>query len=96
MIFAHADPTLINSTFFGPLQYYIRETLKNEIPIIYINGDKHYFQFDTEWYGQESMHRIMVEGGSMEPPLKMKLSVPINADHGVLRVEDVYTFDRQL
>lgn len=96
VIFAHADPRLIHSSFFGPLQDYIENDLKNEIPIIYVNGDKHYFQFDPAWYGQTSFHRVMVEGGSTEPPLQMKLSVPSSPNHGVLQVEDVYTFDRQL
>mmetsp|Transcript_35413 Transcript_35413/g.85874 ORF Transcript_35413/g.85874 Transcript_35413/m.85874 type:complete len:517 (+) Transcript_35413:308-1858(+) len=97
VIFAHGDPRpSLHASFFGPLQYYISNDLNNEFPIIYVNGDKHYFQFDQAWYGQESFDRIMVEGGSTEPPLQMKLTVPNSPDHGVLQVGDVYTFDRML
>ncbi|CAJ1963253.1 unnamed protein product [Cylindrotheca closterium] len=97
VIFAHGDPRQsLHAGFFSPLEYYIANDLNNEVPIIYVNGDRHYFQFDEEWYGQESFHRIMVEGGSREPPLQMKLAVPKSADHGVLQVGDVCTFDRQL
>ncbi|KAL3935433.1 MAG: hypothetical protein SGBAC_009050 [Bacillariaceae sp.] len=97
VIFAHGDPDpSAHASFFGPLQYYIANDLENKIPIIYVNGDKHYFQFDPAWYGQESLHRVMVEGGSKEPPLQMKLSVPKSWDHGVLQVDDVYSIDRQL
>jgi hypothetical protein len=70
VIFAHADPRPIaHASFFDPLQTYIANELNNEIPFIYVNGDQHYFQFDDNFYGQSTFHRMMVEVGSKQPPL---------------------------
>lgn len=97
IIFAHADPRpTAHSYFFEPLQQYIDRDLNNTIPFLYVNGDRHYFQHDNEFYGQSNFHRIMVEGGSKEPPLRLSVKVPTGADHGPLRVEDVYDYDRFL
>eukprot|EP00980_Cylindrotheca_fusiformis_P014293 scaffold3791_cov137-Cylindrotheca_fusiformis.AAC.20 len=74
VIFGHADPNHAHATFFDPLRKFIKVELKNRIPFLYVNGDRHYFQFDSDFYGQSNFHRIMVEGGSTEPPLQLSVS----------------------
>jgi hypothetical protein len=97
VIFAHADPRPVaHSHFFDPLQNYIEIELNNTIPFLYVNGDRHYFQFDSEFYGQSNFHRIMVEGGAKEPPLQISVTVPTDPYHEALRVEDIYEYDRFL
>ena len=97
VIFAHADPSpTTHAPFFEPLTDYIRNELKNEVPILYINGDKHFWQLDTNFYGEPSFHRIMVEGGSKEPAFKVTIAMPSNPNHDALNVNEVYTFDRRL
>ena len=97
VILAHADPRAsAHAPFFEPLKNYIRNELRNEVPILYINGDQHYWQFDSNFYGEPSFHRLMVEGGSKEPALKMTMTIPNNPFQGPLEVSDVYSYDRQL
>lgn len=95
VIFGHADPRpIVHATFFDPLQDYIENELENSIPFLYVNGDKHYFQFDDNFYGQSNFHRIMVEGGSKQPPLHLTVKVPSSPNHDELDVENFYTYDR--
>ncbi|CAJ1963255.1 unnamed protein product [Cylindrotheca closterium] len=97
VIIGHADPRpSAHAPFFEPLKGYIRNELKNEVPIIYINGDQHYWQFDENFYGEPSFHRIMVEGGSKEPALKMTMTIPDDQYQGALDINDVYSYDRRL
>lgn len=98
VIFAHADPRpLVHGSFFDPLQSFIAMELNNTIPTIYINGDQHYFQFDDDFYGQPNFHRIMVEGGSSQPPLRMTVTVPTNRTaQEMLPVQDIYEYNRFL
>jgi len=95
VIIGHADPRpSAHAPFFEPLKSYIRNELMNEVPMIYINGDGHRFQFDANFYGEPNFHRIMVEGGRKEPPLRMTLSVPRYPKSGALRIEDIYSYER--
>jgi hypothetical protein len=97
VIFGHADPRPVaHLHFFDPLKNYIEIELNNTIPFLYVNGDKHYFQFDSAFYGQSNFHRIMVEGGKKEPPLQISVTVPTDPYHEALRVEDIYEYDRFL
>jgi hypothetical protein len=97
VIFAHADPRpTAHASFFDPLQNYIATELNNEIPFIYVNGDQHYFQFDDNFYGQSNFHRIMVEGGSEQPPLQMTVTVPNDTNHEKLLVQDICEYERFL
>eukprot|EP00980_Cylindrotheca_fusiformis_P007619 scaffold1599_cov115-Cylindrotheca_fusiformis.AAC.4 len=95
VIFGHAYPRPHDhATFFEPLRNYIAKELDNEIPILYVNGDQHYYQFDDDFYGQSNFQRIMVEGGSSEPPLKLSVNVPSTSNHDKLNAADVFAHDR--
>lgn len=93
VIIGHADPReKAHATFFDPLRVYMEVDLNNEIPFLYLNGDRHYFQFD-EW--MPNFHRIMVEGGTDEPPLRITFSVPTSSQNSeAVQIEDLYSYER--
>lgn len=92
VIIGHADPRKnAHGTFFDPLKAYMEDELNNDIPFFYMNGDRHYFQFD-EW--MPNFHRIMVEGGRKEPPLQVSLTIPRHPKRDPLRIEDIYDYER--
>lgn len=41
VVFGHANPVNNHDAFFLPLRDFVRDELQNEVPLIYINGDKH-------------------------------------------------------
>jgi hypothetical protein len=71
VIFGHANPHYLHNSYFNPLQNFIAQQLNNEIPIMYLNGDKHEWSYDTEFMGQPSFLRVMVSGKGVEPPIKV-------------------------
>jgi Calcineurin-like phosphoesterase len=92
VIFGHADPTSDHDGFFIPFTQFIKDELKNTIPILYLNGDSHFFLDEPNFFGQSSFRRIMVTGGSLELPLKVQVkSTGAPAD-----VNKAFTFDRRL
>jgi len=72
VIFGHADPKQHHFDFFVPLVQFIENELQNEIPILYLNGDKHQWSYDQNFFDQKSLLRIMVSGGTTDPPLKVQ------------------------
>lgn len=73
VIFAHADPTSIHKPFFDPLVAFIRDVLQNGIPILYMNGDGHYWKYEPYFFGQPSFLRIMSTAETSNPPLKVTI-----------------------
>lgn len=92
VIFGHANPTNDHLSFFHPLRIFIRDTLQNELPILYINGDKHEWLYEPSFFNQPSFLRIMLTGGSSEPPLK----VVVHADGDNHLTNETFTYDRRL
>jgi hypothetical protein len=90
VIFGHADPTNNHRAFFGPLTDFIANELQNQLPILYLNGDKHAWNYEPAFYDQPNFLRITVTGGTSEPPLKL------SAETGKSAVEEMITYDRQL
>lgn len=74
VIFGHADPTNKHQRFFNPLRNFIRDELKNTVPILYVNGDRHEWLYEPSFFGQSSFLRIMVKGKAVDPPLKITVS----------------------
>ena len=91
VIFAHANPQLAHQPFFAPLQRFIQNELQNTVPLLYLNGDKHVWSYDQEFLGQPSFLRIMLTGGSVEPPLK----VEVTADGSYRNPWIAFRHDRQ-
>ncbi|CAJ1963249.1 unnamed protein product [Cylindrotheca closterium] len=75
VIFGHAFPRMVHEAFFAPLRRYIRQDLKNDIPVMYLNGDYHFYEFEEHYRGLENMQRLQVDFGTINPPLKVAVSV---------------------
>ena len=41
VLFGHANPSTHHAAFFEPLRDFLSEELRNSIPFLYVNGDKH-------------------------------------------------------
>ncbi|CAJ1966827.1 unnamed protein product [Cylindrotheca closterium] len=94
VIIGHADPRSEHNAFFDPLKNYINDEAGNKVPFLYFNGDRHRFQRNKNYRNRSNFHRIMVEGGRKENPLRMKISVPSSRDHGKLSISDIYSYNR--
>lgn len=92
VIFGHADPRSSHSRFFSPLVNFVSRELKNSIPILYLHGDRHQWVYETSFRGQPSMLRIILSGGTVDPPLK----VSVVADGTNVDTAEAFFFDRQL
>jgi hypothetical protein len=96
VIFGHADPFSYKDNrhidFFGPLTEFIRDDIGNQLPIAYVNGDKHSWLVEPNFYGQSSFLRVMVDGGDA-PPIK----ITVNWDDPYTTDPDkAFTIDRRL
>lgn len=92
VLFAHANPNYKYDDFFDPLTAYIEDDLNNELPILYVNGDDHEWDYKSGFYGQESFLRIMVNGGSSEPPVKLM----VDGSSPSTDASEAFLYDRQL
>ena len=92
VIFGHADPRSKHAAFFDPLRLFIQNVLQNRIPIMYMNGDGHRWLYEPNFFGQSNFLRIMLTGGTKEPPLNVIVNAS-SADHGV---GGAFSYDRQL
>lgn len=92
VIFAHANPTGFHDEFFDPLRRFVIDELENSIPMLYLNGDGHEWYYEPSFLDQKSLLRIMVTGGTTEPPLK----VTVNANGKNLKPSRAYKHDRRL
>lgn len=92
VLFGQADPTYDHHEFFDPLQSFVKFELQNEIPIMYINGDRHYWLYQPRFYGQPSFLRIMLTGKTVDPPLK----VMVHATGSPAETQDAFVYDRML
>jgi hypothetical protein len=71
VLFGHAEPNSKHAAFFNPLRSFIGNDLNNALPILYIHGDGHRWLYNPSYFNLASLLRIMVVGGSSEPPLKL-------------------------
>jgi len=92
VIFGHADPTAKHKLFFIPLRHFIRDELKNSVPILYVNGDRHEWLYEPSFFGQSSFLRIMVKGKTVDPPLK----ITVSSDGGNVVTRAAFKYDRRL
>lgn len=92
VMLAHASPVYDHSLFFESMRDYIMYELGNTVPILYLNGDTHYWDYEPYFYDQESWLRITLEGESREPILKV--FVDGSAAGGT--VEEAFSYDRRL
>jgi len=93
VIFAHADPDQYHAPFFDPLTNFIANELRNSIPIMYMNGDGHYWQYRPNFYGQASFLRIMLTAETVNPPLKVMIPGTFTQ---LVAPEQVFQYDREV
>jgi hypothetical protein len=89
--FGHANPVNSHKAFFDPLTEFIKVELENQLPILYLNGDKHAWNYQPSFFGQASFLRITLTGGTSEPPLKV--SAVSGENYGV---NETFIYDRQI
>jgi hypothetical protein len=90
VIFGHTFPVTKHDGFFVPLKQYVMETLLDTIPILYLNGDKHFYDFEPNYLDLKSVQRLQVDFGTTHPPLKVM-------PHIVgMHVGDTFSHDRML
>jgi hypothetical protein len=92
VLMAHAAPRDNHRLFFDPMRDYIEDELGNNVPILYLNGDSHMWEYEPDFRSQESWLRITVEGMSRAPILKV--FVDGSASGGT--VEEAFSYDRGL
>ncbi|KAL3935431.1 MAG: hypothetical protein SGBAC_009048 [Bacillariaceae sp.] len=91
VIFGHAFPRRVHDSFFLPLQRYIQIELKEETPIMYLNGDYHFYDFEQNFMGLRNMQRLQVDFGTVNPPLQVAVTVS-----GDSSWQNTFTHDRML
>jgi hypothetical protein len=92
VIFGHANPGARHATFFQAMSSFINYELMNSIPIVYINGDKHEWMYDENFYDNPSWLRIGVTGLGAEPLLR----VTVEADGTYIAPAQAFELERFL
>jgi type II secretory pathway pseudopilin PulG len=92
VLFGHCNPTSHHAAFFNPLKDFVEDELGDTLPLLYLNGDQHKWKYEDNYLSQEYMLRIMVTGGSSEPPLK----VTVNANGFLRPTDESFLYDRDL
>ncbi|GAX13588.1 hypothetical protein FisN_3Lh158 [Fistulifera solaris] len=78
IVTGHADPRARHSDFFTPFQNFIANTLNNQVPIMYLNGDSHIYKYEPNFLNQSSLLRVMVRGGTVEAPIRIQVNLKVN------------------
>lgn len=92
VLFGHANPVAAHNAFFQPLDRFIRDELHHSIPMLYINGDGHRWRYEPSFRKHRSFLRIMVRGGTSEPPLR----VEVDSNGENVPPKDAFLYDRRL
>lgn len=93
VLFGHAFPRNMHDTFFVPLRKYIQEKLGDKVPILYLNGDNHVFEFEDNYLGLSNFQRLQVDFGTINPPLKVSVS---SSSRPSWNATDTFSHDRML
>ena len=90
VLFGHANPNSSHDQlFFDPLAAFIDQELNNKTPFLYVNGDGHYWRYESNFFNQESFLRIMV-AGNKERPLK----ITVQADGEMAPTAEAFVYER--
>lgn len=93
VVFGHAFPVAIHNSFFVPLRQYINEQLEDNVPILYLNGDFHKFDFQQNYLSLQNLQRLQVDFGTVNPPLKVTVSP---SSRPGWNATDTFAYDRML
>lgn len=98
IMMAHAEPSSDNKPgFFYPMRDYIRDVLKNTIPILHLNADMHVWKYEPSFFNQGNWLRITLDGETISPPLRVtvdaslsNVNMAVTYNRGLVR--NVFTF----
>ncbi|CAJ1963235.1 unnamed protein product [Cylindrotheca closterium] len=93
VIFGHAFPVPHHDPFFGPLRQYMRVNLNDKVPILYLNGDYHFYQSQKNYMGFSNFNRLQVAQGTAQPPLKIEVTA---SNSPVWNATEAFKHDRML
>jgi Calcineurin-like phosphoesterase len=69
VVMGHADNFYNTRSFFNNMRDYIQNELENAVPILHLNGDTHYWNYESNYLDQSNWLRITVDGETKRPPL---------------------------
>jgi len=72
VIFSHAMPVAENDAFYNPLEDML-VNLNSRHPVLFINGDGHYWESEKDFRGEENFLRLQVRGEASETPLIIRV-----------------------
>ena len=87
VLVAHVDPVRAHDAFFKPLQELIRNELSH-VPMLYLNGDSHMWNYQEQFMNLENVKRIMVTGGASEAPVRIEI------DLETFDIDEAFTYER--
>jgi hypothetical protein len=90
VVFGHANPKMDHWHYFIRLRLFIHWKLKNRVPILYLNGDFHQWDYDPNYMSQKSVLRIQVAGNGEEVPVRIQ----INPDAVTSNPEVAFEYER--
>ena len=95
VIFGHAAPREEHGAFFWPLEGFYKNDVNEMIPMKYVHGDLHYFEYEKSWFGN-NFPRIMTAGRQYEPPLQITVTIPADITNIDLEANEIFFYDRHL
>jgi predicted phosphodiesterase len=69
VVMGHADNFANTRPFFNNMRDYIENELENTVPILHLNGDTHYWKYQSNYLDQSNWLRITLDGETKKPPL---------------------------
>lgn len=73
VIFSHAMPDSENDGFYDALQDLFNNELNNWHPVLFINGDGHYWEHEDNFRGESNFRRLQVRGEAAEDPTMIRV-----------------------
>ena len=68
VVFSHARPRSSHDIFFDNMA-----DLIENIPVLFVNGDGHFWEYERSFHGQNSFLRIQVRGEAKESPTMIRV-----------------------
>jgi hypothetical protein len=90
--FGHADPASSHDVLFVHLRKFIRTEPFQRLPVLYLNGDRHFWAYDLNFIENDNLLRVQLKGGAIEPALKVTIKTQLESGDS----QSVFQFDRRL
>jgi hypothetical protein len=73
VLFSHAMPKSENDAFYDALQDLFNNELNSFHPVLFINGDGHYWELEDYFRGESNFRRLQVRGEAAEDPTMIRV-----------------------